>query len=229
MRQPDGSLAPRDIVLLAEGGNYTDDGQDYGAEHGNTGSVFVIDITDPDDPVVLHRWLHPNAEGHHPIRYTHEAQFVDGDPRMMLVTDEDMHHLCGGGGDGAVDDTGGGVTAVRLSDALTSATEESEWFIPQGTPAPVCSVHVMSTQGTYAYVGSYNAGLQVVDYSDPANPKQAGFGIQPGTTAWGAQVHDGGVVYVGDMTRGLDVFTFAPAAEGGGPGGAQVSGVLDGS
>jgi hypothetical protein len=209
VEQPDGTTEPRDVILLAEGGNYSDDGPNYGEEHGDTGSVFVVDITDPGDPVVLQRWLRERAGGH-PIRYYHEAQFLDGDPRLMLVTDEDMHHPCGEGDDGPVDTAGGGVVAVRLSDTLTEAEEVSEWFIPAGTPAPVCSVHVMSTQGDYAFFGSYNAGLQVVDYSDPANPTQAGFGIEPGTTAWGAQVHTDGLVYVGDMTRGLDVFAFEP-------------------
>jgi hypothetical protein len=45
----------------------------------------------------------------------------------------------------------------------------------------------------------------VVDYGDPANPVQAAFYIAPGTTAWGALVHKK-VIYVGDMSRGLDVY-----------------------
>lgn len=191
VKQADGSYAPRDIVLLAEGGSYTNDA-------GDTGSVFVIDITDPRNPVVLNRWLHERGPGHHPIRYHHEAQFLDGDRSVMLTSDEDMHNGCG---------KAGGVTAVRLSDDLTRVTTElSEWFVPAGTPAPVCSVHVFSSQGSLVFLGSYNAGLQVVDYSDPTAPRQAGYSIQPGTTAWGAQVHDD-VIYVGDMSRGLDVFT----------------------
>ena len=189
VRQADGSVAPRDIALLAEGGSYAD-------LNGDTGSVFVIDITDPRNPVVLNRWLHERGPGHHPIRYHHEVQFLNGDPSVMLVTDEDMHNGCG---------NAGGITALRVSPDLTRATELSEWFIPLGTPAPVCSVHVMSSQGDLLFLGSYNAGLQVVDYSDPANPKQAGYHIAPGTTAWGALYHDG-YIYVGDMSRGLDVF-----------------------
>jgi hypothetical protein len=185
-------LGRRDIALLAEGGNYTG--------NGDTGSVFVIDVTDPADPVVINRWLHEQGPGHHPIRYHHEAQLLDGDRHVMLVTDEDMHNGCGGAG---------GVTAVRLSGDLRSTTEESEWFIPLGTPAPVCSVHVFSSTGDLAFFGSYNAGLQVVDYSDPANPRRAGQYIAEGTTAWGAQEH-GGYVYVGDMSRGLDVLRWSP-------------------
>jgi hypothetical protein len=190
---PVDGLGARDIALLAEGGNY--------AGAGDTGSVFVVDITDPSQPVVINRWLHERGADHHPIRYHHEAQFLDGDPRVMLVTDEDLHSGCGGAG---------GVTAVRLSADLTQTTELSEWFIPLGTPAPVCSVHVFSSTGSLIFFGSYNAGLQVVDYADPANPRRAGQYIAEGTTAWGAQEHQG-YVYVGDMSRGLDVLRWSPS------------------
>jgi hypothetical protein len=183
-------LGLRDVVLLAEGGNYT------GA--GDTGSVFVIDITDPRSPVVLFRWLHERGGDHHPIRYHHEAQLLASDPRVMLVTDEDLHNGCG---------SAGGITAVRLSPTLTDATELSEWFVPFGTPAAVCSVHVFSSEGPLVFLGSYNAGLQVVDFSDPANPRQVGHFIAEGATSWGALAHRG-LVYVGDMSRGLDVFRY---------------------
>jgi hypothetical protein len=184
-------LGKRDILLLAEGGNYT-------SNTGDTGSIFVIDITDPADPVVLYRWLHERGPDHHPIRYHHEIQFVDGKPGLALVTDEDLHNGCGGAG---------GVVAIQFTPDLQSATELSEWFIPLGTPAAVCSVHVFSSKNGYVFFGSYNAGLQVVDYDDPRNPRQVAEGLQPGTTAWGALYNDG-YIYVGDMSRGLDVYTF---------------------
>ena len=187
---PVDGLGLRDIALLAEGGNYTGSG--------DTGSVFVIDVTDPTNPVVLLRWLHAQGIDHHPIRYHHEVQFLDADPRLMLVTDEDLHNGCG---------SAGGIVAVRLSPDLTQATELSEWFIPFGTPAPVCSVHVFSSDGPLVFLGSYNAGLQVVDYSDPASPRQVGHFIAEGATSWGALYHQG-YVYVGDMSRGLDVFRY---------------------
>ena len=189
-------LGKRDIALIAGGGSYLNDA-------GNTGSIFVIDITDPGNPVALLRWLHESGPGHHPIRYFHEIQLLDGDDRVALVTDEDLHNGC----------DAGGVTALRLSDDLTEATELSEWFIGSGeepgeTPAAACSVHVFSTHGNLAFFGSYNAGLQVVDYSDPASPRKVGYHIAPGTTAWGALYHQG-YVYVGDMARGLDVFRYS--------------------
>jgi hypothetical protein len=201
VQQPDGTVARRDIVLLAEGGSYLND-------NGNTGSVFVIDITDRRDPVVLLRWLHETGPSHHPIRYHHEAQFLPADPRVMLVTDEDLHHPCGeDDGADALDTAGGGVVAVRLNPTLTGATELSEWFIPAGTPAPVCSVHVFSSRGSLVAFGSYNAGVQVVSYKDPEKPELVAQGVSPGTTAWGA-LWNGDFIYVGDMVRGLDTFRY---------------------
>ncbi len=189
---PVAGLGLRDIAFVAEGGNYLNGN--------NAGSMFVIDITDPAKPVALQRWLHKNepGTGHHPIRYHHEVQLLQGDPRVALITDEDLHNGC----------DAGGVTAIRLSDDLTEATELSEWFIGTGTPAAVCSVHVFSTHGNLMFIGSYNAGLQVVDYSDPASPRKVGFHIAPGTTAWGALYAGDGIVWVGDMARGLDVFRY---------------------
>lgn len=185
----------RDIVLLAEGGSYLRD-------NANNGSVFVIDITDPRAPVVLYRWLHETGPSHHPIRYVHEAQFLEGDPKVMLTADEDLHNGCG---------AAGGVVAVRLADDLQSSVELSEWFVPRGTPAPVCSVHVMDSDGSYLFLGSYNAGLQVVDYRDPTKPCQVDADILPGSTAWGAHYRKG-YVYVGDMSRGLDTFKWEDEA-----------------
>jgi hypothetical protein len=189
-------LGVRDLLLLAEGGNYLDD-------DGNTGSAFVIDITDPTDPVVLLRFIHPGYDDdreHDPIRYYHEARLLDGDPTVMMITDEDMHSGC---------DDGGAIYFVQLSADYTEATPLSEWHIPNDFLAPVCSVHNFTTDGNLVYIGSYNAGLQILDASDPANPERVGYFIAEGTTAWGAYYNDG-LIYVGDMTRGLDVFRFAP-------------------
>lgn len=190
--QLNGTVQNRDIVLLAEGGNYTG--------NGNTGSVFVIDITNPSNPVVLYRWLHETGSGHHPIRYHHEAMFIEGKPNLMVVSDEDLHNGCG---------SAGGVTAVQLAPDLQSGTEVSEWFIPAGTPAPVCSAHVFSNGGNILFMGGYNAGTVAIDYSDPAEPKLAGHWLKESGNDWGAYYNPAdGYVYVGDWTNGLDVLQF---------------------
>jgi hypothetical protein len=72
----------------------------------------------------------------------------------------------------------------------------------------------MSTKDDFAFFGSYNAGLQVVDLSDPAKPVRGGQFIAPGMNSWGALVHPeapGYLTYVGDLGgRGLDVLEFTP-------------------
>jgi len=186
--KPDPTFRGKDIALLAEGGDYLNDA-------GNTGSIFVIDITDPSRPVVMLRWIHETGVGHHPIRYNHEAQLLDGDKHVMLVTDEDMHSGCG---------VSGGITAVRLWANMTDAHELSEWKVPAGAAEGICSTHVFSSKGKTVYMGAYNAGLQVIDYSDPRAPKVIGSYVAEGATAWGAYEHKG-YVFMGDMTRGLDV------------------------
>ena len=193
VQQADGTTANRDIILAAEGGAYANNA-------GNTGSVFVIDITNPSNPVVLYRWLHPSGPGHHPIRYHHEAIFIEGKPNLMVVSDEDLHNGCGGAG---------GLVAVQLTPDLQSGTEVSEWYIPLGTPAPICSAHVFSNVGNVLFMGAYNAGALAIDYSDPAKPTRIGHWLKEGGNDWGAYYNpDNGLVYVGDWSNGLDVLQY---------------------
>jgi hypothetical protein len=190
------NVVPRDIALVAEGGSYL--------QGNNTGSLYIIDITDPEAPVVLLRHKRAAADGK-AQRYVHEAQFLDGQSDILITTDEDLHNGC----------DAGGIATFRVSEDLTSIDELAQWFIGTGTPAAMCSVHVMSTKDNYAFFGSYNAGLQVVDLTDPAKPVRGGRYIAPGANSWGALVNaeeEGYLTYVGDLGgRGLDVLDFKPA------------------
>ncbi len=191
------NVVPRDIALVAEGGNYL--------QGNNTGSLYIIDITQPEAPVVLLR--HKRAAGDGKAqRYVHEAQFLDGQSDVIITTDEDLHNGC----------DNGGIATFRVSQDLTSIDELAQWFIGAGTPAALCSVHVMSTKDNFAFFGSYNAGLQVVDLTDPSKPVRGGQYIAPGANSWGALVNataKGYVTYVGDLGgRGLDVLEFTPPA-----------------
>jgi hypothetical protein len=201
-----GEKTLRDIALVAEGGNYL--------QGNNTGSLYILDITDPRNPVALLRHQRTAQDGK-PVRYVHEAQFLDGRDDIIVTTDEDLHNGC----------SAGGITVNRVSEDLTQIEELSQWFIGTGTPAAVCSVHVMSSKDRYAFFGSYNAGLQVVDLDDPANPVRAGQFIAPGANSWGALVHPkqrGYVTYVGDLgVRGLDVLELQVPDRGPGSKGKQ--------
>ncbi len=57
-----------------------------------------------------------------------------------------------------------------------------------------------------AVMGWYQAGVLLIDFSDPANPRIVDSWNQE-TGTWDAQVHNG-YVFTGDMNRGLDVFRF---------------------
>ncbi|MGH2691421.1 MAG: LVIVD repeat-containing protein [Actinomycetota bacterium] len=188
---PDPTHGNRDIALLAAAGG------------GNTsGAVYVIDITDPTAPVVISKWQNPAGAAHNPIGYLHEAQFLHGDPNTIFVADEDLTSGC----------NEGRLYTVGISDDLIHVTKLGEWAIGAGAQdSPLCmGSHVFSSNDRHVFMGSYVAGLQVVDLRDPAQPKRAGRYIAEGANSWGALYHKG-YVYVGDFGgRGLDVFEFIP-------------------
>lgn len=197
----DPTTATRDILLMVEGGSYLND-------NGDTGGLYIIDITNPSAPVALNYWRNDiGSPVMKPIRYYHEVQFVKGLDNVMVVTDEDLHNGC----------NAGGMTVLQAKDDLTQPLEtKSQWFNgTDGDPhlAPICSMHVMSSKDGFLYDGSYNAGLQVIDLRNPAAPKEAGRFTFPGQNSWGALAH-GDYVYTGDFgARGLDVFKFTPPAD----------------
>jgi hypothetical protein len=194
---PDPTYAKRDIVLLAGSVGYA-----VGAPTDTTAN-YIIDITNAANPVVINKWQHKGTGGD-PIRYNHEVQFLAGDPHVMIVTDEDLHSGC----DAAM------IYSVGVSEDLTQATKLDEWA-PTGS-LPNCSGHVFSSNGPYVFMGMYNAGLHVLDLSNPADIKEVGKYVAPGANSWGA-LYNKGYIYVGDFgARGLDVFEFIPnpAAKG---------------
>jgi hypothetical protein len=190
---PDPTYGEKDLAFYAASQGYP---LSVGAGTTQPNSaVFIVDISDPTSPVVMNKV--PARIGH---RYLHEVQLLEGDPSIMFTSDEDLHNGC----------DAGGVYSWRLSEDLMEATYLDTWFNGTGTPAAVCSAHVFSSNGNYVFMGSYNAGLQVIDFTDPANLKRAGQYIAEGANSWGALYHNG-VVYAGDFgARGLDVFEFIP-------------------
>ncbi len=189
----DPTYALRDLVFMAASQGYP---ATVGA--GTTppnSAVYIVDITNPASPVVINKIQ--ARTGH---RYLHEVQILAGNPRVMFTSDEDLHNGC----------DAGGVYSWTLSEDLTEAIYRDTWFIGTGTPAGVCSAHVFSSAGDYVFMGSYQAGLQVIDFTNPADLTRAGQYIAEGANSWGALSYRG-YVYVGDFGgRGLDVFEFIP-------------------
>ena len=59
----------------------------------------------------------------------------------------------------------------------------------------------------------YGRGTRIVDFSDPANPKQLGFFVPTGADTWSAKPHRG-FIFTGDIVRGMDVLTYTGEGEG---------------
>ena len=55
------------------------------------------------------------------------------------------------------------------------------------------------------YWAYYDAGLRVFDLTDPAWPVEAAYHTYPGS-AWSAQPHDDGLVYIADGTAGIQAY-----------------------
>jgi len=53
----------------------------------------------------------------------------------------------------------------------------------------------------------YGRGTRVVDFSDPANPKQIGSFVPTGGDTWSAKPHRG-FIFTGDILRGMDVLLY---------------------
>ena len=53
----------------------------------------------------------------------------------------------------------------------------------------------------------YGRGTRIVDFSDPANPKQIGSFVPTGGDTWSAKPHRG-FIFTGDILRGMDVLLY---------------------
>ena len=69
----------------------------------------------------------------------------------------------------------------------------------------------VAVSGNYAYVAIEWAGLQVIDVSNPANPRRVG-GYDTGGHAWGVAV-SGNYAYVADREGGLQVIDVSNPAK----------------
>jgi len=87
---------------------------------------------------------------------------------------------------------------------------------PRGPAVPV------AVAGPYAYVADWEAGLQVIDVSDPARPRRVGGYDTPGF-AQGVAV-SGNYAYVADRNWGLQIFRIEPVPRLDGPFGLTAEG-----
>jgi choice-of-anchor B domain-containing protein len=143
--------------------------------------------------------------------FTHNA-WVTEDGRYALCTDEVV---------------GGHITVVDV----TNPNNISRVASYNHPTAPGTIVHNVYVRGDYAYASWYEAGLEIIDVSNPLAPARAGYydtfpsgsgGDYDG--AWGTYPFAGGsnIVYVSDISTGLYVLHFdapvsVPGIGSGGP------------
>ena len=187
-------------------------------------------MTDPSKPVLRERIRDPQ------LGISHQAE-PNHDRTLLLVTDEygggNPVGACGGRGDARVPLPGvppqasdpasaGALHLYRLApdgtiageNGLDKASVFNIPYQPNDSPEAGCTIHVFwqAPDQNRLVTAWYGRGTRVVDFSDPANPKQLAWFVPEGGDTWSAKPHNG-YIFSGDIVRGLDVFRYT--GEGG--------------
>jgi hypothetical protein len=192
---------------------------------GFTGATFIVDTTQPTEPVVVGRIYDPA------VNFAHQADPTP-DGKYLLVTDELA------GAEGNMYCPGGGIHVWDVSNEL-APVKVGAYFIPDTFPSadpgprpnivgigPTmfrCTAHVMrmTPDGKTLVMAWYSQGVQVLDLtgltgvSIGATGTDSGVGIKrlanwtaSGVDAWSAKMDDRGYIYTGDTARGMDILRF---------------------
>ncbi|MDQ3952089.1 MAG: hypothetical protein M3279_03840, partial [Actinomycetota bacterium] len=164
----------------------------------------IWDVSDPLAPNPIGEIVNPSISYHHSAVATHDGKY-------LVIGDENTF----------ADECEGGTTgALWVYDIEDPTTPEPVSYFGIGRgQAPgsagsdresYCTAHLYNfVPGTYVMVASwYAAGMNVIDFSDPANPVEIGHFFGSGddyVNYWSAYWHRGRI-YANDRTRGLDVF-----------------------
>jgi hypothetical protein len=230
--------APRKVGGLSFGGE--DSVHDLYVDHRPDGKTFayaasigftdVIDVTDPANPLLRERLQDPF------VTISHQAE-PNFDRRLLLVTDEynggaANTGACGGSPARVPAPTGvpqfgdpqniGALHIYRLdangniADA-GGADKAGTFNVPYSVneePSAGCTIHVFwqAPDQNRMVTAWYGQGTRIIDYSDPANPKELAHFIPSGSDTWSAKPHKG-YIFTGDILRGMDVLRYT--GEGG--------------
>jgi hypothetical protein len=164
----------------------------------------IWDVSDPLAPVPISEIVNPAIFYHHSAVATYDGKY-------LVIGDENTE----------ADECEGGTTgALWVYDITDPAVPKPVGYFGIGRgQAPgsagsdrnsYCTAHLYNfIPGTYIMVASwYAAGINVIDFSDPANPVEIGHYFGTGedyANYWSAYWHKGRI-YGNDRTRGLDVF-----------------------
>lgn len=185
----------------------------------------VVDVTDPAKPELLQK-VRDNQVS---ISHQSEPNFKRD---VIVVTDEygggaasgvcgksptaDATYMAGGNVTGA---QGLGSVHFYKADAdgtyaLNGADKLGTFNVSASQQSGGCTSHVFwqAPDQNRLTIGWYLRGNRIVDFSDPAQPKELGWFDAEGGNTWATKPHRG-FVFASDMSRGLDVFEYT--GEGG--------------
>ena len=165
----------------------------------------IWDISDPWNPVIIQviDW---------PLVNIHHAVWATQDGNMLILGDEIAGVAAPVPGCGHDMPTSAlwfiDVTNIevptpvgyyQVSHSAVGASAEAGF--PQ-----YCSTHfgTLIEDRPLLTMGHYTAGTSLVDFSDPANPREVDLYTAPGTNTWEARYYNGHV-YTGDTGRGMEI------------------------
>lgn len=178
-----------------------------GAIHGNLAYMACLtegqiwDITDPLKPEILsHLRDVPDAIWH--------SSDVSNDGKTAIFGFESFgpgNTSCTGASSGK----SGALWFYDVSDP--AAPKQLSSYTPDRQVSGLCTAHnftvIPGLKQNVLVTAWYAAGTMAVDFSDPSSPTEIGhYLFGDGTSTWDAKWYRGHV-YVGDSSRGLDVFT----------------------
>jgi choice-of-anchor B domain-containing protein len=123
----------------------------------NENAISIADVTDKASPVAVSRQSYPD------VAYAHQAWLTD-DHRYLFLGDE----LDEGAGKGEA----GKGTRTLIFDL---ADLDDPILIKEHVGTRRATDHNLYIKGNRMYQANYNAGLRILDISDPTNPREVGF------------------------------------------------------
>ena len=180
---------------------YVKDGVLY--ESGGWNGLHLWDVTDPTQPVEL---AAADENDHpRPHYHTHNA-WPTADGSYVFTTNEIMSRAPG------EIEAGGLKIWERTGDGLVQV---GGWRPQHVAGDPMTTIHNVQVVGDFAFVSHYQAGIRVLDVTDPADPVEVGFaetfgrvtrGLFEGT--WGVFATADGRICATDRLTGFHLLQF---------------------
>jgi hypothetical protein len=165
----------------------------------NEGQIW--DISDPVNPKTLSHIYNPALSIWHSSAWTWDGKMVAFGDEFAGAT---ATPECAVGS--------GPLGAIWFYNVADPTAPAGHWSIPQAqSPSAECTAHnfnVLPVDKRYVLnTAYYSGGTSIVEFTDPANPKQlAYYNVKTGTAAntWSSYFYNG-YIYANDISRGLDI------------------------